>query len=129
MFKVITFLCLIFSVPLYSASLSSILLGKHYCIPTRLPVSSYLYTDKNPVPAVVHTQKRGDQDLSRKNPPLFPGGEVRGGRVPTVMSGTTIYLQIESLIIDSLRACHNLKSSIYLLSSLAPLRVERTFFA
>ena len=40
---------------LSSASLSSILLSKHYFIPTWLPVTSSLYTDKIPVLAVVHT--------------------------------------------------------------------------
>ena len=44
-------------------------------IRTRLPVTSCLYTNKNAVPASVHTLKTGDLTLSKKKK-LLPGGGV-----------------------------------------------------
>ncbi len=49
-------------------------------IRTRLPVTSCLYTNKNAVPARVHTLKTGDLTVFKKKS-CYPGGYV-----PTVMS-------------------------------------------
>ena len=67
---------------LYSTLFHLMLLGEQNLICTRSPVTSCPYTIKNPVPAVVHTQKAGDLTLSKKKK-LLPGGGV-----PTVMSDT-----------------------------------------
>ena len=65
--------------------MSTRLLGQHYFLRTRLPVTGCQYTNKNLVPAVVHMLKTCDRALSiRKN--LLPWGGV-----PTEPVGGSIF--------------------------------------